>query len=183
MVHFSSQGNAPEDVKFFIHESFGSAWSKVIARVWLYKKDPISFENSKLIETGNYQKIAKPNQDDVWYNNLLSDNTADVKSALVEEGLAELGSLNAGSDEWEKWVSSTVFVMLAGTERTINIEAEDDKKGSYSVAKPGKNGWDGVNSIEHTVVLTLPEPPSEESEFAMALADYCCTGKTYVFTC
>ncbi|WP_022940768.1 hypothetical protein [Psychromonas hadalis] len=183
MVQFSSQGNAPQDIKFFIHDSFGTAWPKVIARAWLFKKDLVSTNNATLIENGKYRDIVQPNLDDIWYNKLLSDDTSEVKSALIEEGLVNLSSLQAGSEEWDKWVTSSVIVMLAGTERTINIAAGSDEQGVYIANSNGGNGWDNVNNIEHSVVLTLPEPPVDESEFAVALADYCCTGKTYVFTC
>ena len=183
MTNFSTQGNTPENVKFFIHESFGTAWSKTIARVWLYKKDSDSSERAALIEDGKFTDIIDPNADDVWYNQLLSNDTVEVKNALVEEGMVDLSSLTAGSDDWKRWMTSTVYVLLAGSSRTIDIEAGSDELGLYSRPSAGNNGWEAVNGIDHTVVLTLPEAPANAAEFAIALADYCCTGKTYVFSC
>jgi len=183
MINFSAQGNTPENVKFFIHESFGTAWSKTIARVWLYKKESTSAENAVLIESGCYRDIVSPSLDDIWYANLLSDNSDDVKTALVEEGLVDLSSLESGSQDWKKWVTSSVYILLAGRTRQITIDAESDEQGVYSRPSSGGNGWEGVGGIDHTVVLTLPEAPKEATDFAVALADYCCTGKTYVFSC
>lgn len=180
MDYFSKNGNAPEDSKFFIHESFGSAWAKVIARSWLYVKE--SPENAAKIEDGMFAEISNPNDDDTWYAALLSNDTESVKGALIEEGLVKLASLREGSDEWSRWVSSKVYVLPEGGERTINIEAADT--GVYEESSSSAvNGWSNVAGIDHTVVLTLPQAPSDDAEFAVALADYCCSGKTYVFSC
>jgi hypothetical protein len=180
MDYFSKNGNIPEDSRFFIHESFGNAWAKVIARSWLYVKE--SSENAAKIESGKFSEIVDPNNDDKWYQSLLSNDTTNVKKALIEEGLVKLGSLREGSEDWDRWVSSKVYVLPEGGERSLTIEAED--LSGYDVnADSSVNGWSNVNGLDHTVVLTLPSAPEDEAEFAVALADYCCTGKTYVFSC
>ena len=49
-------------------------------------------------------------------------------------------------------------------------------------AGPGKNGWEHVGGIDHTVIYTLPSPPEGDGDLGLALADYSSAGKTYVFT-
>lgn len=180
MEYFTKNGNAAEDAKFFIHESFGNAWARVIARAWLYVKE--SPENATKIENGSFSDIQSPNHDDLWYKALLSDDINSVKDALIEEGLVKLASLREGSEDWNRWLSSKILVLPEGKERTLTIESTEEC--SYDInAAVSENGWSNVEGLDHTVVLTLPRAPSDETEFAVALADYCCTGKTYVFSC
>lgn len=187
---FSQNGNAPEDAKYFNHESFGAAWPRVIARVWLYKKENEGDATVEGIESGKYNGVPESelsgfSADAVWYWKLLSSTPSLVKEALVEEGLVTLGTsvANAEENDWAQWVSSDILVMPYGCEKVISVPAVENGAQYSKEGSIGNNGWSNVNDIDHTVVLTIPYPPESEEEFALALADYCCTGKTYVFTC
>jgi hypothetical protein len=45
------------------------------------------------------------------------------------------------------------------------------------------NGWTNTNGNGHVLVITLPKPPKNPSEFGLAIADYEAAGKIYSFTC
>lgn len=175
MGYFSANGNAPENAKFFIHESFGTAWAKVIARSWLFTRE--NPEEAAKIENGELGNLS---DDGKWYSLLLSDNSENVKQALVEEGLVSLGALEKDTEEWKQWLSSEVYVLPQGREKELTISAVSEP-GEYQ--NSSENGWSSVKGLDHVVVLTLPQAPADDAEFAIALADYCCTGKTYVFSC
>jgi hypothetical protein len=188
--YFSKNGNAPEDAKYFNHESFRAAWPKVIARVWLYKKENEGSDITEGIEKGLFcntpeSELQSFSEDDKWYWKLLSNDSDLVKRALIEEGLVTLGTSvsNAEENDWSQWISSNILVLPYGGKRTVRIEAVDDGELYSQKGSSNENGWENVKDIDHTVVLTLPFAPEAEEEFALALADYCCTGKTYVFTC
>ena len=177
---FTTNGNAPEDAKVFNHESLAIAWPRIIARAWLYQKEFSA--NAELIEQGKYQEIIDANADDNWYFALMSQQPDNVKKAFISEGLVTLGSKSSttGDNNWEQWITSDLYVVKFSNDIEINIPAVE-AGGDYDPAN-ANNGWTDVKGIDHTVVFTLPEAPEKDEEFALALADYSCAGKTYVFT-
>jgi len=179
-MKFRANGNVPADVKAFNHDSLAIAWPKVIARAWLYQKE--FSDNAALTEENRFAEITAPTTDDHWYADLLSQNPAKVKKVFIDEGLVTLASKSASdeSNNWEQWITSDIYVVKSAKEIEITIPACEDVNG-YN-PEDSTNGWTDVKGLDHTVVYTLPESPEKDAEFALALADYCCAGKTYVFT-
>jgi hypothetical protein len=178
-IQFSQNGNAPINAKFLNHESLEQAWSRVIGRAWLFQKEYA--EDAKSINTLNADALKT--DDHHWYKNLLSQEPELVKKAFIDEGLVTLGTQQSMDSDFDysQWITSDIYVINFDQQMDLVIPASKENK-EYNIEENTSNGWSDVNGIDHTVILSLPEAPSDAAEFALALADYCCAGKTYVFT-
>lgn len=159
-----------------IHETWGRAWPNVIARVW-YEEHTGQCENS------------------AWYKDLFSGDSTRVQKALEAEGfISDAIEHGESESQLEKWVSLKIVVKKSVDEIDLKINGQKanitDIKDVYndtynydSKKYNTSNGWNGVDRLEHTLILTVPPKPKEPSEFAVAIADYQASGKVYPFTC
>jgi hypothetical protein len=125
-------------------------------------------------------------RDWIWIEKLMAQDSALVLEAFMEEGLILNATEGERGDDWHKYFSTRLRVVGFGQsfDHIINHPVLDDGSAGYQVSEnPGGNGWENVSNLNHTVIYTLPDPPVDEADFATALADYCTTGKIYVFTC
>jgi hypothetical protein len=133
-----------------------------------------------LSQSSQFQK------DWIWIEKLMAHDGALVLEAFMEEGLILNATADSRSDNWHEYFSTKIRVVGFGQsfEHIIKISQASDESTGYQISEtPGGNGWENVSDLNHTVIYTLPEPPEDEADFATALADYCTTGKVYVFTC
>ncbi|MCJ8273722.1 MAG: hypothetical protein MJK04_30530 [Psychrosphaera sp.] len=121
-----------------------------------------------------------------WLERLMSYDSNVVLQAFMEEGFILNATADRRCHDWARFFSNQIRVVGFGQSFDYSIEkggATDGMLGYQIPENINGNGWENVSNLDHTVIFTLPEPPVDPADFAEALADYCTTGKIYVFTC
>jgi len=171
-------GNEPCLEGEAIGNSWHNAWVRCIARIW--------YEEETHTESQ-------------WYRNIFSKDPAKVLKALTEEGFIRdaFGNEVFADDDLERWINADitvkkddedVFIGSPDTNKLMTVSKSQPAKNNWKYvnrtarSKNIENGWNGVNGLKHTLVLTVPRKPDNPAMHAVALADLQSAGIVYPFT-